>query len=52
MRTGLEDTLYLPNGDRTYENGTLVAALAKIVREVGRDVATAAEARKILDVKN
>ena len=52
VRTGLEDTLYLPNGDRTYENGTLVAALAKIVREVGRDVATAAEARKILDVKN
>ena len=52
VRTGLEDTLYLPNGDRTYENGTLVAALAKIVREVGRDVATAAAARKILDVKN
>ncbi len=52
VRTGLEDTLYLPNGDRTYENGALVEALAKIVREVGREVATAEEARKILDVKN
>lgn len=52
VRTGLEDTLYLPSGDRTYENGALVAALANIVREVGREVATAEEARKILDVKN
>jgi len=51
VRTGLEDTFYLPSGDRARNNGDLVKALAGVVREVGRDIATAEEAREILGVK-
>jgi len=51
VRTGLEDTFYLPNGDRAGSNGELVEALAKITREVGREIATAEEARRILGLK-
>ncbi len=50
VRTGLEDTFYLPNGDRAKNNGQLVKALADIAREVGRDIATAEEAREILGI--
>lgn len=50
VRTGLEDTLYLPNGERTYDNGQLVEALVKIAREVGREPASPAEARQMLGV--
>lgn len=45
LRTGLEDTFYLPSGDKAQNNGELVAALASIAREVGRDVASPEEAR-------
>ena len=51
MRTGLEDTFYLPNGDRARNNGDLVKALADTVREVGRGIAGAEEAREILGVR-
>ena len=50
VRTGLEDTFYLPNGDRAKDNGSLVEALVKIAREVGREPASPAEARKMLGV--
>ena len=49
-RTGLEDTFYLPNGDRANDNGRLVEALVKIAREVGREPASPAEARQMLGV--
>ena len=52
VRTGLEDTFYLPSGEKARNNGELVEALAKITREVGRDIATADEARKILGLKD
>lgn len=52
VRTGLEDTFYLPNGERARGNGELVKALADLTREVGRDIATAEEARGILGIKN
>ena len=52
VRTGLEDTFYLPNGEKTPDNGALVEALARIVREVGREIATAEEAREILGIVN
>ncbi len=48
VRTGLEDTLYLPNGDRTNDNGRLVQALVNIAREVGREPASPTVARQIL----
>jgi len=50
VRTGLEDTLYLPNGDRAQSNGELVEALVNIVREVGREAASPSEARELLGV--
>jgi uncharacterized protein (DUF849 family) len=50
VRTGLEDTFYLPNGNRAQNNGQLVEALVKIVHETGKEVATTAEARQILGV--
>ncbi|MBW1680745.1 MAG: 3-keto-5-aminohexanoate cleavage protein [Deltaproteobacteria bacterium] len=51
VRTGLEDTFYLPSGEKARNNGELVEALAGIVREVGREIATAEEARAILGLK-
>jgi uncharacterized protein (DUF849 family) len=50
VRTGLEDTFYLPDGTRATDNGQLVEALVDIVREVGREVASTSEAREILGV--
>jgi len=52
VRTGLEDTFYLPDGRRARNNGDLVKALADLVRESGRDIASADEARRILGIKN
>lgn len=52
VRTGLEDTFYLPNGTRATSSGQLVEELVKIVREVGREPATASEARLILGCRN
>ncbi len=51
VRTGLEDTFYLPNGERATANGQLVEALVTIVRETGKEPATTAEAREILGVR-
>lgn len=50
VRTGLEDTFYLPNGEKAQNNGELVEALAHIAREVGREVATPEEAHRIMGV--
>jgi 3-keto-5-aminohexanoate cleavage enzyme len=50
VRTGLEDTFYLPDGQRAADNGQLVEALVKIAREVGKEPATPAEAREILGI--
>ncbi len=45
VRTGLEDTFFLPNGDRVSSNGELVEAMVTLLRESGRRPATPAEAR-------
>ena len=50
LRTGLEDTFYLPDGTKTDSNGRLVAALAEVVREAGCEVASAEEAREIMGI--
>jgi len=52
VRTGLEDTFYLPSGEKTDSNGALVESLAALVREVGLEVAGPAEARRILGVES
>ncbi|MFO1394189.1 MAG: 3-keto-5-aminohexanoate cleavage protein [Steroidobacteraceae bacterium] len=51
LRTGLEDTFYLPGGDRATGNGVLIEALAGCARHAGREVASAAEARAMLGIR-
>ena len=48
LRTGLEDTFYLPDGSKATSNGQLVEAIVRTARDAGRDIASPAEARKIL----
>ena len=45
LRTGLEDTFYLPGGEKAKGNGVLIEALARCARNAGREVASPAEAR-------
>lgn len=51
LRTGVEDTFYLPNGEQTTGNGPLIEALAACARKAGREVASPAEAREILGLR-
>jgi uncharacterized protein (DUF849 family) len=51
LRSGLEDTFYLPDGGRASGNGALIEALAACARRAGRAVASPAEARQILGLK-
>jgi uncharacterized protein (DUF849 family) len=48
VRAGLEDNLYLPNGEMAKSNGELIEVAARIVRDVGRKPATVEQARQIL----
>jgi 3-keto-5-aminohexanoate cleavage enzyme len=50
IRAGLEDNLYLPNGDMARSNGELIEVAARMTRDVGRKVATVEEARQILSL--
>jgi uncharacterized protein (DUF849 family) len=52
LRTGVEDTFYLPDGEKVTGNGPLIEAIAEIAREVGRQPATPSEARAILDLSD
>ncbi len=52
LRTGVEDTFYLPNGEKTTGNGQLIEAMVKMAREVGREIASPAEARQIIGLAN
>jgi len=47
LRTGLEDTFYLPDGRKVSSNAELVAMLARYARDAGRAVASSAEARSL-----
>ncbi|MFP4599025.1 MAG: 3-keto-5-aminohexanoate cleavage protein [Persicimonas sp.] len=50
LRTGVEDTYYLPNGDKVAEhgNGRLIEALVSIAREAGREPASPEEAQAMI----
>ncbi|MEZ5752114.1 MAG: 3-keto-5-aminohexanoate cleavage protein [Paracoccaceae bacterium] len=48
LRTGVEDTFYLPDGAKTRSNGALVEALAQCARHAGRAIASPAETRALL----
>jgi uncharacterized protein (DUF849 family) len=51
LRTGLEDTFYLPDGAKATSNGQLIEAMAKVAVAAGRTVATPTEAREILGLR-
>ncbi len=51
LRTGVEDTFYLPDGSKTTSNGPLIEALVRIIRETGREIATAREAKALMGIK-
>lgn len=48
LRTGLEDTFYLPDGAKATSNGQLIDAIVRVARESGREIASPAEARVLL----
>ncbi|MEM6533502.1 MAG: 3-keto-5-aminohexanoate cleavage protein [Myxococcota bacterium] len=50
LRTGVEDTFYLPNGDKTSGNGPLIEAIVDYARDAGREIASPAEARALLEL--
>jgi uncharacterized protein (DUF849 family) len=50
IRVGLEDNFYLPEGEMAKSNGELVEAAAKMVRMIGREVATIEETRAMLNI--
>jgi uncharacterized protein (DUF849 family) len=52
LRSGLEDTFYLPDGAKASSNGPLIAALATIARQTGRVVASPAQARAIMGLES
>ena len=51
VRVGFEDNIYLPDGSPAQHNHQLVAAMARIARDLGREVATVADAREIFGLK-
>ncbi|MGN6528216.1 MAG: 3-keto-5-aminohexanoate cleavage protein [Burkholderiaceae bacterium] len=48
LRTGLEDSFYLPGGERAGGNGPMIEALAACAERAGRRVASPARAREML----
>lgn len=48
IRVGLEDNLYLPDGEMARSNGELVAKAREMTESVGRRAASVAEAREML----
>jgi uncharacterized protein (DUF849 family) len=51
LRTGLEDSFYLPSGERAPGNGAMIEALAACAERAGRTVASPDEARAILGLR-
>lgn len=52
LRTGLEDTFYLPDGSKAQTNAELIDAMVTMVHEAGRAVASPEEARTIMGLEN
>jgi 3-keto-5-aminohexanoate cleavage enzyme len=50
VRAGVEDNLYLPNGEMAKSNGELIAKARQMAEDVGRRAASVAEARGLLGV--
>lgn len=50
VRAGVEDNLYLPNGEMCRSNGDLIAKARQMAEDIGRRPASVAEARDLLGV--
>lgn len=50
MRTGFEDTVHYQRGELAKDNEQLVSRAVRIIRELGRDVATVDEVRRRLHI--
>jgi uncharacterized protein (DUF849 family) len=50
IRVGLEDNLYLPDGQMARSNGELIAKARQMTEDMGRRPATVAEARAMLGI--
>jgi uncharacterized protein (DUF849 family) len=51
VRVGLEDSLYIGRGELATSNAQQVAKVARLLTELGRDIATPDEARAMLNLK-
>lgn len=51
VRVGLEDNIYYNKGQLAKSNAELVERVARLAKELGREIATPDEARKILNIK-
>jgi 3-keto-5-aminohexanoate cleavage enzyme len=51
VRAGVEDNLYLPNGEMCRSNGELIGKARQMAEDVGRRPASVAEARELLGLK-
>lgn len=51
VRVGLEDNIYYRKGELASSNAQLVERIARLARELGREVASPAQARQILGLK-
>jgi len=51
IRVGLEDNIYIEKGELARNNAQLVEKAIRIARELGREIATPQEARKILSLR-
>ena len=50
VRVGFEDNIYLGKGHKAASNGELVAKVVRLSKELGREIATPGEARRILSL--
>ena len=51
VRVGFEDNIYLARGHKAASNGELVEKVVRLAKELGREIATPADARRILGLK-
>ena len=51
VRVGFEDSIYYSKGEPAESNAQLVSRVVRIAEEVGREVASPSEARRILDIR-
>ena len=51
VRVGFEDNIYYKKGEIAKSNAQLVKRIVRVAKELGREVATPDEARKILNIK-